>query len=594
MTRQQLIVFAILFATMALFVWGRIRHDLVAMLALLAGVLTGVVPAAKAFSGLADDVVILVGCALIISAAIARSGVIDALMQRLAPALTTTQSQVIVLAGLAAALSGFIKNIAALAILMPLALQLARRSNVSPALLLMPLSFAALLGGLITLIAGSPNIIVSRVRAELTGAPFSMFDFTPVGVVLAIAGIAYIAVGYRLMPGDRKAAPSADTAFNITDYMTEVRVAGDSTIAGKTVADFRALVEDEVAITAIVRDDFRKPRPTDRSILREGDVLLLEGEPEALERAVVKTKVALARQHKLPDPEQSADDIAVIEAVVSPQSMLVGRTPEALRLYDRYNLNLLAVSRKGERLQSRLRDTTLRAGDVVILQGDLNQLPDAMQEFDCLPLAERKILLAQTRNGLVPAGIFAGAIVLAVTGLLPVTIAFFGAAVLILLSGALPLRDAYDNLDASILILLAALIPLSDAVKTTGGTELLAGWVSVLANGLPQIGALAVVLVAAMLVTPFLNNAATVLVMAPIAANVATRLGLSPDPFLMAVAIGASCDFLTPFGHQCNTLVMGPGGYRFADYMRLGLPLSLLIIVLGVPLIAFVWPLTGR
>ena len=593
MTGQQLVVFAILFVTMGLFVWGRLRHDIVAMLALLAGVVTGVVPTNKAFSGLTDDVVILVACALIISGAIARTGLIDALLQRLAPHLTTTRSQVVVLAGLAAAFSGFIKNIAALAVLMPLAIQLARRSKVSPSLLLMPLSFAALLGGLVTLIAGSPNIIVSRVRAELTGVPFGMFDFTPVGAILAIAGVAYLAFGYRLLPSDRKAAATSEAAFDITDYVTEVRIPSGSPIAGTTIGDFEALVESEVTVTAIIRNGFRK-RPNSRSILKDGDVILLEGEPAALERAVVKSKVELARQHRPPDAEQSTDDIAVIEAVLAPHSFLVGRTPEELRLYDRYNVNLLAVSRKGERIESRLRSTKLQAGDVVIFQGDLTQLPDTLRDLDCLPLAERKIQFAQSRKGLLPVGIFVAAIALAVTGLAPVAVAFFGAVVVILLVGALPPREAYDTLDGPILVMLAALIPLSDAVRTTGGTELLAGWLSWLAQGLPQIGALGLVLVAAMLLTPFLNNAATVLVVAPIAASVATKLTLNPDPFLMAVAIGASCDFLTPFGHQCNTLVMGPGGYRFTDYMRLGLPLSVLVIVLAVPAIALFWPLAIR
>ncbi len=590
MTGQQLIVFSILFLTMAAFVWGRLRHDIVAMLALLAGVVSGVVPASKAFSGLTDDVVILVACALMISGAIARSGLIDALLQRLAPRLTTTQSQVVVLAGLAAAFSGFIKNIAALAVLMPLAIRLARRSNVSPSLLLMPLSFAALLGGLVTLIAGSPNIIVSRVRAELTGAPFGMFDFTPVGAILAIAGVAYLAFGYRLLPNDRKAATSADTAFNITDYVTEVRVPAGSPVVEKTVAEFEALVEREVTVTAIIRSGYRK-WPDSRLILKEGDIVLLEGEPEALERTVVKAKVQLARQHKPPDVEQSADDIAVIEAVVAPHSQLVGRTPEDLRLYDRFNVNLLAVSRRGERIESRLRSAKLQAGDVVIFQGDVSELPDILRDLDCLPLAERKIQFAQTRKGLLPIGIFAAAIGFAVTGTVPVAIAFFGAVVLILLVGALPPREAYDNLDGPILVMLAALIPLSDAVSSTGGTELLAGHLSSLAQGLPHVGALGLILVAAMAVTPFLNNAATVLVVAPIAAGVATKLKLNVDPFLMAVAIGASCDFLTPFGHQCNTLVMGPGGYRFTDYMRLGLPLSVIVVILAVPLIAMIWPL---
>ncbi len=591
MTGAQITVFAILAMAMVMFVWGRFRHDVVAMLALLAAVLAGVVPAEKAFSGLTDDVVILVACALIISGAIARSGVMDVLLQRLAPFIISTRSQVIALTALAAVFSGFVKNIAALAVLMPLAIQLAQRSNSSPSMLLMPLSFAALLGGLVTLIAGSPNIIVSRVRTELTGNPFSMFDFTPVGATLALAGVGYLAFGYRLLPSGRKASGTTDVAFNISDYTTEVRLVSDSIIVGKPASDFEALSDGAVVIVALIRDGRRRLRPSRSTTLREGDIMLVEGEPQALERVVVKSKVALVRQHATPAAEQSGDDVAVIEVVVNPQSMLVGRTPEELRLFDRFNINLLAVSRSGARIDNRLGSTQLRAGDVVIIQGDINQFSDVLEKLDCLPLAQRKIQFGQSRNGLIPVGIFAVAIGLAVSGTLPVAIAFFGAVVVMLLVGAVPAREAYDNLDGSILVMLAAFIPVSDAVRATGGTDLLAGWLSTIAQHLPTVGAMALVLVAAMLVTPFLNNAATVLVMAPIAAGLATKLGLNADPFLMAVAVGASCDFLTPFGHQCNTLVMGPGGYRFGDYVRLGLPLSLLIVVLGVPLIAFVWPL---
>ena len=318
---------------------------------------------------------------------------------------------------------------------------------------------------------------------------------------------------------------------------------------------------------------------------------MLQGAPDALERAVVATKVELTRQHRLPEPEASSDDLAVVEAVVSPQSLLIGRTPEDLRLFDRFNVNLLAVSRQGARIQSRLRSTPLRAGDVVILQGDINQLPEILGELDCLPLADRKVTLTQTRQGLLPVAIFAVAIGCAVVGVMPIAIAFFAAAVLVLVTGALPLRDVYHTLDGPMLVMLAALIPIGDAVQTSGGTELIAQSLSTIAAGLPPIGALAVVLIAAMAVTPVLSNAATALVMAPIAAGVAKSLGLNPDAFLMAVAVGASCDFLTPFGHQCNTLVMGPGGYRFGDYVRLGLPLSVMIIVLALPLIVWFWPL---
>jgi len=237
-----------------------------------------------------------------------------------------------------------------------------------------------------------------------------------------------------------------------------------------------------------------------------------------------------------------------------------------------------------------MRSVKLKPGDVLVLQGNLNTMPETLGELHCLPLAARDLRLGAGRHSILPLLVLLSAMALVSLHLLPVAIAFFGAAVVMLLIRALSLREAYDVIEWPILILLGALIPVSDALRTTGGTELIAGWLSRAGDVLPPIGALGLVMLAAMAVTPFLNNAATVLVMGPIAAGFATKLGYGPDAFLMAVAIGAACDFLTPIGHQCNTLVMGPGGYRFGDYWRLGLPLSIMVLLVGVPLIALFWP----
>ncbi|HWW66225.1 MAG TPA: SLC13 family permease [Sphingomonadaceae bacterium] len=589
MTQPQLLAFGIIAGMMLLFIWGRLRYDLVAMLALLVSVATGTVPADKAFSGFSDDIVIIVASALVVSAAVARSGVIEALITRIAGHITRVRWQLTILVSSVTILSALVKNIGALAILMPSAIRMAKKSESSPSVFLMPMSFGSLLGGLITLVGTSPNIIVSRVREQMTGEPFGMFDYTPVGLGLAILGIVFLRFGYRLLPRDRRATPTMDEALDIKDYTTEATIVSGSAAAGVTVGDFLADHED-VELTGILAGGAdRRPARADMP-LQEGDVLLMKGEPDALERAIASSRLELAGQDRKAVTETAAEDIGVIEAVVTTRSILVGRTAGRMALHERYGVNLLAISRAGQQLTKGLRDEILRAGDVIVLQGPLEILPEQLTQLGCLPLAERTLRLGGTRQRLLPIAILALAMGLTAFGVLSVTIAFFAAAVLVMLTGALPPREAYDHVEWPILVMLGALIPVSEALQTTGGTTLIANWLSSTAASLPPWGAVALILAAAMAVTPFLNNAATVLVMAPIAASFAHGIHLRPDAFLMAVAVGAGCDFLTPIGHQCNTLVMGPGGYRFGDYARLGAPLSLLVLIAGVPLILFFWP----
>ncbi len=576
---------------MVLFLWGRWRYDVVAVAGLLAAVLLGVVSEEDAFAGFSSDIVIIVGSALVVSAAVARSGVVETAMQRLAPRLTSFRLQLIVLIAAVALMSAFVKNIGALAIMMPIAFQMAKRSGSSISCYLMPMAFASLLGGLITLVGTSPNIIVSGIRAELTGEPFSMFDYTPVGLVLAAAGVVFLSVGYKLLPGGQKPAAAMGEALDVTGYVTEARVGAGSTAEGKTAAELVDAHGDEVTVTTVLREGERHPSMNGDVVLREGDIVLLEGAPDALERTIAKQALELEGQGRSFDTPASGDEIGVVEAVIAQGSILIGQAAGRLELHKFYGLNLLAVSRSGVRFTERLRSINLRAGDVVVLQGVLSQFPQRLQELGCLPLAERQVRLGKFGRSILPIAILAVAMVLTALGVISVQIAFFGAAAVIVVTGGLPLREAYSAVDWPILVMLAALIPVSAAISETGGTDLLAGWLSDVAQGLPPMGALALIMIAAMAVTPFLNNAATVLVMAPIAAGFATGLGHSLDPFLMAVAVGSACDFLTPIGHQCNTLVMGPGGYRFGDYWRLGLPLSILVVVLGVPSIAFFWPI---
>lgn len=591
MTTPQLLSVSLVAVMMAAFLWGRLRYDIVAMLALLAGVAIGIVPAGEAFKGFSDDIVIIVGSALVLSAAVARSRVIERALARVMPVRGSTQAQVVLLVVVVAVMSAIIKNIGALAMMLPIAYQLARKGGRSPSVFLMPMAFASLLGGVVTLVGTSPNVIVARVRAELGGQPFSMFDFTPVGIVVALAGCAFLAVGYRLLPQDRRGAVSLDQAIDIKDYVTEAEIGENSSLAGKTVADLKALGGGELQIVAILRDERRLQAPLPDARLRAGDTLLLRGDAAVLERVVAEGELDLDGQHRPTKKEDALDPDQVSELIIGPNSVLIGHSAGDIGLHARFGVNLIAISRAGERFTQRLRDIRLRAGDIVVIQGDEKQLPEKLMELGLLPLADRVVSLGSTRKAVMTVSIVLAAVVTLAFGLAPVPLTFFAAAVLLIALRCLPLRDAYSSIDAPILLMLAALIPVSDTLRSTGATDVFAGWLAQVGSGMPGWASVALMLAAAMAVTPFLNNAATVLVMAPIGAGFAAKLGYNPDAFLMAVAIGAACDFLTPIGHQCNTLVMGPGGYRFSDYPRLGAPLSLLVLAVAVPMILLVWPL---
>jgi di/tricarboxylate transporter len=589
-TLDQALAFGLMAATIGLFIWGRLPYDLVAVLALIAGVALGIIPADEAFSGFGDDVVIIVATALLVSGAVARSGAVETAMRPLLRRLRGPQAQVPALAGAVTLLSMVTKNVGALAMIMPVAAQVSRRTGTSLSYLLMPMAFGSLVGGLVTLVGTSPNILVSKVREDITGEPFGMFDYTPVGLVLAVAGLLFLSVGYRLLPGDRRASDaSMDAAFNLEKYVTEARVPPDSPFVGRTVADLEAFGEGGVHVSTVIRERFRRYTPRPDWALQAEDVLLLIGEPEDLERVVARAQLRLAGEEVAelkPD-----EDSVVAEGVVTAESPLVGTTPAAAQLRRRHGLGLLAVSRSGQHLTQRLRRVRIEVGDVLILKAPRDRLAESLGSLRILPLSERDVALGSRKRSWLPLVILAAAMVLVAAHIASVAVAFAGAAAAVLLLRVMTMEEAYASIEWSVIVLLAALIPVSGAIQTTGGTDLIAGGLERVVAYLPPLGALGLMIVLAMAITPFLNNAATVLVMAPIAASLAGRLNLNPDPFLMAVAVGAACDFLTPIGHQCNTLVMGPGGYRFGDYWRLGLPLSILIVAIGTPLIAAVWGL---
>ncbi|MCQ8239750.1 SLC13 family permease [Rhizosaccharibacter radicis] len=605
MTTDQALAFGIIGCTVALFVWGKLAYDLVAILALCAALLTGLVSPEHAFSGFSSEVVVIIAAALVISAAIGRSGIVENLMHPLLPHLRSVQAQVPVLVTAVGLLSMFCKNVGALAIFMPTAQQLARRGKRSPSNLLMPMSFAALLGGLSTLIGTAPNILIAQIREDLEGKPFGMFSFAPVGLVIGAVGITFLTFGYRLVPKNRKPAGGLDAAFTFAAYTAEAVLPSGSPLAEQTVAALERAGDHDVRAATIIRERFRRLLPTPDTVLKAGDVLLLEGEPEALERLISRGRLLLVdggRAATLPAPAADVPapaahedgEASVVEGIVTADSPLLNQTATGAHLTEKHGLGLIALSRSGEPLLRRLAAVRFRVGDIVVLRGPTSRVPDALGALRVLPLAERRITLGASHRSLLPLLVLVVAMVLAATHVLNPGVAFFVAAAAMILLRFLSMEEAYECIEWHVLVLLGALIPVSHAVQDTGGTKLIAHFLLGALQHVPPSAALAIILVLAMVITPFLHNAPTVLMLGPISGALAQQLHLNPDAFLMAVAIGAGCDFLTPIGHQCNTLVYAPGGYRFGDYWRLGLPLSVLVVVTAVPMIMLVWGLKGH
>ncbi|WP_322521070.1 SLC13 family permease [Guyparkeria halophila] len=598
MTGDQILLFVILGLTLAGFAWGRLRYDVVALLALLATGLTGLVPPGAMFSGLSHPAVVTVAAVLILSRALLNAGVIDVLARRLTRVGDRPMVQVITLTSVVALSSGFINNVGALALFMPVAVWMARHAGRSPSFLLMPLAFGSLLGGTLTLIGTPPNIIIAAYRSDTGTSAFGMFDFLPVGLAITLVGVAFIAlIGWRLTP--RRDQPNdGDGLFEIENYLTELRVPESSAYAGRSVHELIESVADDtdVMVTALLREDERRRLPSTYEVLKPGDILLIEADSDGLEALIEVTGLELAAgesSESSQETDKTAGELTMAEAIVAPNSRLIGTSAGALDLRERYGVNVLAVARQGKRLKQRISHIRFLPGDILLLQGREENLPGAMSRLGCLPLASRGLNIARPRRVALGAGIFAAGLALVAFDLLPVTTALVGAAVAMVIAGLLPSDDAYRAIDMPVIVLLAAMLPVGQALETTGGSAMIAASLLGMADHLPAFLTLALLIIAVMLLSNIVNNAAAAVLAAPIAIQVAQGMNASADPFLMAVAIGASCAFLTPIGHQSNTLVMAPGGYHFGDYWRMGLPLSLLVVIVAVPMILWVWPLAG-
>ena len=573
---------------MLFFLLGKWRYDVVAFTAFLSAVVAGVIPSENAFNGFSHPAVVTVAAVLIISKTLQTSGVIDNIAIALFRKSYSQSIQRGVLSGLGATLSAFMNNIGALALLMPVALRISKK----PGALLMPLSFGSILGGLVTLIGTPPNIIIANYRTNVTGEPFRLFDFAPVGAPVALIGLIYIVlIGWRFIPKNRKGRKSAIDLFDVENYVTEVRVPDDSNFIGKYISELENYSEERSIVVGLIRDKNRILNNLSRVALKANDRLLIRTDPAVFDKLINKKDIELANENKLDDENLRSDEIGLIEVVIPPSSFIEGRSAQTLRLRQRYSVALIAMARQGQPVNERLGNVIFKAGDVLLLQGESELLTEITATLGCLPLAERGLSFGRPKKAWLPITLFASAILATAFNFVPIHISFSTVVVVLILLRTITPREAYDSVDWSVIILLGSMIPLGNALQLTGGTELIAQGISGIASTMPTFVIITLLLVVTMTLSDLMNNAATAIVMAPIGSAIAQQLEVNVDPFLMAIAIGASCAFLTPIGHQNNVLVMGPGGYKFGDYWRMGLPLEILVVIVSVPLILLVWPL---
>ena len=590
---DQNILFILLFFVFVFLIWGRWRYDLIAFSALLIAAGAGVVPAHNIFSGFGHPAVVVIALVLIVSRGLSNSGAIELLSRYLISGSRKLASHIGIMAGFAAVLSAVMNNVAALALLMPLDMQAAAKAKRSPALSLMPLSFASILGGMITLIGTPPNIVIAEYRASVMGEAYSMFDFAPVGLAVAIVGVAYVAlIGWRLIPVARGQHDTARELSHLGDYLAEVKVPEQSPAIGQKVRDLDDITaEHEVEIVGLIRRGERQPGRARLVEIRKNDTLVLSAVPGAIESVVGALKLQYARKNNTEGGVFTSDDTSLLEVVVPEGARIDGRSARSLRLMYRHGVTLLGVSRQGKRFAKRVQELEIQAGDILLLLGNNEKLDDIAHWLGCLPLAERGLQVTQRKKATLAVGIFASAVILASLGVLYLPVALGIAVVMMVLTGIMPLRQLYESVEWSVIVLLGSMIPLGMALESSGGTGLIASGIVNAAADLSPATVMVILMIVTMTLSDVMNNVATAVIAAPIGFNIAITLGVNPDPFLMCVAVAASCAFLTPIGHKNNTLIMGPGGYRFGDYWRMGLPLEILVIVVGAPAILWFWPL---
>ncbi len=592
MATDQTLLFGLLITLFALLIWGRWRYDLLAFLALIAALLLGLVPKEDAFSGFGHPATIIVALVLIVSRGLSSSGAIEIVARQVAKLSHSLQLHIAAMSGISALLSAIMNNVATLAMLMPVDLQAAARAKRSPALTLMPLSFATILGGMITLIGTPPNIVIAEFREQTLGEGFSMFDFTPVGLACAVAGVLFVAtIGWRLIPVERMKQNISQELIDISGYLTELHVPEGSKAIGQRPRDLDDIADEhDVLIAGLIRNGLRLPGRARWTTIQAGDILVIESGPETLDSFAGAMGLDF-RTNQSETPSLTDEVFGLLEVVVPKGARIEGRSTFTMQLQYRHDTTLIGVSRQGRQFRDRVKKLPIQAGDVLLLFGPSKRLNEVSLWLGTLPLAERGLELVQRQKAWLATAIFAAAILLSSLGILYLPVALATVVALYTMLRIVPPRQVYESVEWPVIVLLGSLIPIGVALETSGATAQIAGWITTLSAGHSPVVVLTLLMIVTIALSSVMNNTATAVIAAPVAVDIASRLMVNPDPFLMAVAVASSCAFLTPIGHKNNTLIMGPGGYRFGDYWRMGLPLELLVMLVSIPTILWVWPL---
>lgn len=593
MTFEIFLLLGLIAVALVLFSLDWVSSDVVALGLLLTLILTGLLPAQTAFSGFGSDTVVMILGLLIMTAALVKTGVVDLAGRAIVrhggqrPALLLA----LVMVG-CAGLSAFISNTAAMAFFLPVVLGVAAKAKVSPSRLLLPVAFASILTSSVTLISTSTNVVISGLSADAGLQPMGMFELTPVGVPVAVAGLLYMFFIGRFLVPERAPADGLLEHFGVRSYITEVLVLRKSPLVGSTIGEANLGRDMDLAIVRVLRKPDRALWPRSDLVIQAGDVLLVEGARGDVLKVKDTAGIEIRPDVELSDPDLRTEDSALVEALVVPGSRLVGRTLRGVSLRERYGVQVLGLNRHGRNILDKLSRVNLRVGDVLLIQGrttGVTRLADAGLVSVLNAVSEKPQPRPKAWQAV---AIFVGALTLAALNVVPLAVAVLLGAFAVFVAKCISTEEAYRALDWRVIILIACMLALGQAMLKTGAAQYLAEHVAALASGYSPRWLLAGFFLLTVALTQPMSNQAAAAVLVPIAIQTALHLGLNPRSFVMGIAVAASCSYLTPLEPAC-LMVYGPGRYRFVDFMRVGAPLVLVVFVIAMVLVPKFWPLQG-
>ena len=585
---DQIVILGLLTLMVGLFIWGRWRYDAVSLGVLSSFVLFGYIQPEKAFSGFSHPAVITVALVLLISKGLERSGFIAVLGRKLQVYANSEIQFMISITFFAAVLSSFMNNIGAMAMLLPITLGICQKMNWNPSKFLIPLSFASILGGMNTKIGTPPNIIISEFRKDYVEKDFAFFDFSFTGVPVSILGILFIAfIGWRFIKL-RPINSENNPLIELEDYLVEMVITKNSILIDKRALDFRNELDTDTALIGQIDENGKKIEIHGNQKLYEGQILIMKINPDMVADIQQEFGLDIDSENDL----TSIDDLGGIEAIIVPKSRLIGRKYQYFKRLVGRELSLLGLWRRGLKFRFRLSNEIFKVGDVLLIanRGEKNNIAEKLELAGLMPLWQREFDVVRDPTKIFIAfGLFTICLLLVIFNYVPIVVAFLICVIGFVSSKLLTGEGVYRHIDWPVVILLAAMIPIGNTLISYGITDSVSGYLAGLSSAIDYVWLIVLIMIITMFLSDIINNAATAVIMAPLAVSLAEKINQPIEPFLMSVAIGASCAFLSPIGHQCNTLVMAPGNYKFGDYWKVGLPLEILIILISVPAIVFYW-----